>query len=298
MEQVDIEPTKRSNCYISPLGLYLGELEKYKSEAASFEKTEAPAKETEESKRLKLKQQKQAQHQQLLEQQFQRWNPDKDVHIKGDPFKTVFLARLDYAVDEVDLQKEFSRFGTVESVRIVRDKETGKSRGYAFIVYERESGARTAAKEANGLRIKSRVILTDIERGRTIKDWVPRRLGGGLGGRKMKLAAYKDVKPRISLPRGPAADGFRSGRGGPGGGRGGGRGGFRGPPPRSGFRGGDRGDRGDRFSRNDRDKRFEYSSRSRRDGRDDRERERFSERDRERNSYRERKMHDSSRLRY
>lgn len=38
---------------------------------------------------------------------------------------------------ESDLRREFETFGTIERVRIVRDKQ-GRSRGYAFIVYERE----------------------------------------------------------------------------------------------------------------------------------------------------------------
>ncbi|KAF8485851.1 hypothetical protein DFH94DRAFT_157695 [Russula ochroleuca] len=67
-------------------------------------------------------------------------------------------------------------------------------------------------------------ILVDVERGRTVRGWKPRRLGGGLGGRP------KPVEPSSSY------GGGGSGGGGGGGGRGGFRGGF--DRGRGGFRGG------------------------------------------------------------
>ena len=86
-----------------------------------------------------------------------------------------------------------------------------------------------AYKESDGLHIMGKRILVDVERGRTVRGWKPRRLGGGLGGRP------KPVDQPVLPP--PRAIG---GRGGFGGGRGGGfgdRGGFRGGRG-GGFRGG------------------------------------------------------------
>lgn len=40
-----------------------------------------------------------------------------------------------------------------------------------------------AYKDAEGLKMMNRRLLIDVERGRTVKGWKPRRLGGGLGGR-------------------------------------------------------------------------------------------------------------------
>lgn len=222
-------------------------------------------------------------------------------------------------------------------VRVVRDKETGKSKGYAFIVYERESGTRAAYKEANGLKIKGRSILTDVERSRTSKSWVPRRLGGGLGGRgytQKRKPVYKDApKGRFEnsmSSRGRGGSRFGS-RGGFDGGRRGGRGGSSargggyerssGPSARSGYssyesRGPSRyTSRSERPSaasetrseRPERSEKYEYNSRSRREDRDfsdrDRDRERdsriTSEREKEREKYRERKLEQNKdRLRY
>ncbi|EPQ54285.1 RNA-binding domain-containing protein [Gloeophyllum trabeum ATCC 11539] len=167
------------------------------------------------------------------------YKPADDPEAVGDPYKTLFIARLHKNATESDLRREFESFGPIERVRIVRDKR-GRSRGYAFIVYERERDMKAAYKESDGLRIMGKQILVDVERGRTVRGWKPRRLGGGLGGR---------VKPEpagfISGPPPGRGGGFRGGLGGGGrgfGDRGGGRGGF-------GDRGGGRGfgDRGGGF---------------------------------------------------
>jgi U1 small nuclear ribonucleoprotein len=69
--------------------------------------------------------------------------PSNDPQARGDPFRTLFVARLSYDVKESDLEREFGRFGPIERIRIVKDTVTPKGskkphRGYAFIVYERE----------------------------------------------------------------------------------------------------------------------------------------------------------------
>lgn len=46
-------------------------------------------------------------------------NPEKDPQARGDPYRTLFIARLSYDVKEADLEREFSRFGPIERVRRV-----------------------------------------------------------------------------------------------------------------------------------------------------------------------------------
>ncbi|GCE99061.1 hypothetical protein ZYGM_004318 [Zygosaccharomyces mellis] len=122
-----------------------------------------------------------------LSQEIYRWDPQKDPNIKDtDPFKTVFVGRLPYDTTEMELQKEFSKFGDIERIRVVRDKVTNKSKGYAFVLFTNPHSSKMACKEIGvhrGLEIKGRIAIVDIERGRTIKYFKPRRLGGGLGGR-------------------------------------------------------------------------------------------------------------------
>lgn len=72
---------------------------------------------------------------------------------------------------------------------IVKDTKTGKSRGYAFVEFEKDKDLKVAYNEADGLKIQGRRIVVDVERGRTVKGWLPRRLGGGLG--KTRVGAPK-----------------------------------------------------------------------------------------------------------
>lgn len=70
----------------------------------------------------------------------------------------------------------------------MKDRE-GKSRGYGFIEFETEADMKVAYKRADGRKIDGRRVTVDVERGRTVRGWLPRRLGGGLGtGRPAKLS--------------------------------------------------------------------------------------------------------------
>ncbi|KAF7330410.1 U1 small nuclear ribonucleoprotein [Mycena venus] len=107
------------------------------------------------------------------------YKPADDPEAVGDPYKTLFISRLHKTATESDLRREFETYGTIERVRIVRDKK-GRSRGYAFVVYERERDMKAAYKESDGLHIMGKRILVDVERGRTVRGWKPRRLGGAV----------------------------------------------------------------------------------------------------------------------
>ncbi|KAJ5458149.1 Nucleotide-bindingalpha-beta plait [Penicillium sp. IBT 31633x] len=189
-------------------------------------------------RKLREKTEKKEQLQKKIDEGLQNFNPEKDPQARGDPFRTLFVARLSYDVKEADLEREFGRFGPIERISLVKDTVSDKKKkphqGYAFIVYEREKDMKAAYKETDGIRIKDRRVLVDVERGRTTKGWKPRRFGGGLGGRGYtKAMPSRPGGPGFNAPSGPGGygGGFRGGFGGRGGG-----GGFRG----GGFRGGDR----------------------------------------------------------
>lgn len=61
----------------------------------------------------------------------------------------IFIGGLNYNTTEDDLLERLSAFGKVNSVRIVTDKETGKSRGFGFVVFETETAAEKAISEMN-----------------------------------------------------------------------------------------------------------------------------------------------------
>lgn len=93
-----------------------------------------------------------------------------------DAYKSLFIARLSYDTSEKKLQREFEQYGPLKKVIVVEDKE-GKPRGYAFLEFERESDMRSAYKQGDGKKVDGRRVLVDVERGRTVRNWNPRRLG-------------------------------------------------------------------------------------------------------------------------
>ncbi|KAH3687790.1 hypothetical protein WICPIJ_001229 [Wickerhamomyces pijperi] len=214
LQPIDYASEDRCTASISPLSQYLTQFKEYQKQV--FPK-DTEAEEPEELKKLRLKRSKHYANQESLRIEQRQFDPLKDPHIKGDPKKTLFIGRLAYDVDEVELQKEFLHFGEIEKVRIVRDKSTEKSKGYAFIVFVDPLSKTKAFKEANGMTIKGRKIITDHERARVEYGWLPRRLGGGLGGRgylkreALKQKEYEDMKRRVESS---ASRGGFSGAGG------------------------------------------------------------------------------------
>jgi len=61
----------------------------------------------------------------------------------------VFVGNLPFSVDDTRLKTEFSRFGTVESARVVTDKHTGRSRGYGFVEFIDQAAADASVQGMN-----------------------------------------------------------------------------------------------------------------------------------------------------
>lgn len=139
-------------------------------------------------------QERETAHEATLQESLASWDPNNDPNVEGDPYKTIFVGRLSYEATERKLRREFEEYGPVKRVRIVHDKTTGKPRGYAFIEFEHKSDMKEAYKRGDGLKIEGRRCIVDIERGRTVPGWKPRRLGGGKGGESRKAKNPKDPR--------------------------------------------------------------------------------------------------------
>ncbi|XP_005989003.1 U11/U12 small nuclear ribonucleoprotein 35 kDa protein [Latimeria chalumnae] len=111
-----------------------------------------------------------------------RYKPNKGV--VGDPHLTLFVSRLNLQTTEEKLKEVFSRYGDIKRLRLVRDLITGFSKGYAFIEYKEERSLLKAHRDASKFVVDQTEIFVDFELERTLKGWIPRRLGGGLGGKK------------------------------------------------------------------------------------------------------------------
>ena len=98
-------------------------------------------------------------------------------------YNTLFVGRLAYEVTERKLLREMEAFGPVKDIKLVKVEKDGTSRSkYAFVEYENEEDMKRAYRAVDGMKIENREVVVDVERGHTVPDWLPRRLGGGLGG--------------------------------------------------------------------------------------------------------------------
>lgn len=112
------------------------------------------------------------------------YDPFGDPKAIGDPYCTIFVGRLSHLTTEDALRKAMSKYGKVKNLRLVRHIVTGASRGYAFVEFETEREMRRAYKDAQHSYIDDSEIIVDYNRQQLMPGWIPRRLGGGLGGRK------------------------------------------------------------------------------------------------------------------
>jgi U11/U12 small nuclear ribonucleoprotein SNRNP35 len=107
-----------------------------------------------------------------------------NLGVRGDPSRTLFIGRINFKTDEKKLTKIFSKYGEIREFRLVRDLVTGHSKGYAFVSFKHRGDAEDCYRNCYRLVVDDRELIVDYEYERELKGWVPRRLGGGLGGYK------------------------------------------------------------------------------------------------------------------
>lgn len=185
---------------------------------AHFEKEKPPPKRSEEQSHpnKKAHNEKDRQHQASLQPLVDAYR-EKQKESGGEYdgmncYNVLFVGRLAYEVTERKLLREMEAFGPVKDLRIIKDPNNdGKSRGYAFVEYEHEDDMKRAYRAADGMRMEGREIVVDVERGHTVPTWLPRRLGGGLGGTRLggrnvnvtRPGRFDPSKPDPMPPMGP-----------------------------------------------------------------------------------------------
>src|SRR5215470_10917460 len=88
--------------------------------------------------------------------------------------RKLFVGNLPYSVTSERLQEAFSQFGTVTSSKVIVDRETGRSRGFAFLEMETDEMGAAAMQAMNGALLDGRSIA--------VREAVERQPGGGGGG--------------------------------------------------------------------------------------------------------------------
>jgi len=141
----------------------------------------------------------------------------------------IYVGNLSWSMTDDDLSNLFSQYGSVTSAKILKEKNTGRSKGFGFVEMEDDEAAKTAIATLNESEVQGRKLI--------VNESQPRPDGGGGGYKKSGGGGYGGGRSG-----GGGYGGGRSSGGGYGGGGGykksGGSGGYGGGSGRSGGGGG------------------------------------------------------------
>ena len=85
----------------------------------------------------------------------------------------IFTGGLDYELTEGDLLAVFAQYGEILDVNLVRDKESGKSKGFAFLAYDDQRSTVVAVDNLNGAKVAGRTIRVEhVDNYRKLKEEV------------------------------------------------------------------------------------------------------------------------------
>ena len=88
--------------------------------------------------------------------------------------KKIFVGGLAWATDEPSLRGAFDKYGAIVEAKVVRDRETNRSRGFGFVTFETTDAAKQAVDAMNNQQLDGRVIRVDLAQERPKE-----RTGGG-----------------------------------------------------------------------------------------------------------------------
>lgn len=92
----------------------------------------------------------------------------------------LYVGNLPYNTTEADLRTLFEKAGTVSDVMVIKDRESGRSKGFAFVEMGSQEEAESAIKMFNGYSFNQRELKVDIAQPR--KERPPQQGRGGGGG--------------------------------------------------------------------------------------------------------------------
>lgn len=74
----------------------------------------------------------------------------------------LYVGNLSFSAEENELQQEFGAFGNVTDVKIIKDRETGRSRGFGFVTFDTIENAHTAVEAMNGRDVGGRQLRVSL----------------------------------------------------------------------------------------------------------------------------------------
>jgi RNA recognition motif-containing protein len=100
-------------------------------------------------------------------------------------FMNIFVGSLPWSIEEADLRESFEAYGTVDSVKVVTDKFTGRSKGFGFVEMPNDDEGQKAIDELNGATVQGRAIVVNKSEPKPEgerRSFNNNRSGGGYGG--------------------------------------------------------------------------------------------------------------------
>ncbi len=97
--------------------------------------------------------------------------------------KKLYVGNLPFSATEAELRDVFGRHGSVRSVNVITDRETGRPRGFAFVEMEESSAAEDAMKALDGSELGGRTLRVNEAQERSGGGGGGGSRGGGGGGR-------------------------------------------------------------------------------------------------------------------
>lgn len=97
------------------------------------------------------------------------------VAARNESLKKLYVGNLPFSTTEDTLRELFETHGNIVSVRVITDRETGRSRGFGFVEFEDDSAAEKALQALNGADLEGRALR--------VNEAQDKGGGGGGGGR-------------------------------------------------------------------------------------------------------------------
>jgi RNA recognition motif-containing protein len=79
----------------------------------------------------------------------------------------IYVGNLNYRIQEDDLKSVMERYGIVDSVKVIKDRETGRSKGFAFVEMQNDNDAKKAIEELNEKELEGRQMV--------VKEAIPKK---------------------------------------------------------------------------------------------------------------------------
>src|SRR3989304_1813967 len=95
--------------------------------------------------------------------------------------KNLFVGNMNFQTTESDLRSLFEPFGEITRIQVMTDRDTGRSRGFAFVEMASDDAAAKAVAELNGKEVDGRALNVNEAKPKPERSG-PRGGGGGYGG--------------------------------------------------------------------------------------------------------------------